>query len=123
MRAAFDARRRLAMALLDEIPALRYVRPQGAFYILIDVRGTGMDGGQFAGAALEEAHVALVPAASFGGGCARVCAHVLRRRRGGDPRGACAAEGLARRQEEGFACWINASAARASSMERGVPRM
>lgn len=55
---------------LDEIPALRYVRPQGAFYILIDVRGTGMDGGQFARRALEEAHVALVPAASFGGGCA-----------------------------------------------------
>ena len=70
MRAAFDARRRLAMALLDEIPALRYVRPQGAFYILIDVRGTGMDGGQFARRALEEAHVALVPAASFGGDCA-----------------------------------------------------
>ena len=70
MRAAFDARRRLAMALLDEIPALRYVRPQGAFYILIDVRGTGLDGGQFARRALEEAHVALVPAASFGGDCA-----------------------------------------------------
>ena len=69
MRQEFAARRDLAMQLLSAIPGLRCVQPEGAFYIMIDVSGAGMDGETFARRALEEAHVALVPAQAFGGGC------------------------------------------------------
>ena len=46
-----------------------YIKPEGAFYIMIDASGAGMDGETFARRALEEAHVAFVPAQAFGGGC------------------------------------------------------
>ena len=36
---------------------------------MIDASGAGMDGETFARRALEEAHVAFVPAQAFGGGC------------------------------------------------------
>ncbi len=67
MRREFDARRKLVMRLLDEIPSLSYVEPKGAFYIMIDVSRTGMDGETFAGKVLEEAGIAFVPAKAFGG--------------------------------------------------------
>lgn len=69
MRQEFAARRDLAMRLLDAIPGLNYIKPEGAFYIMIDASGTGMDGETFARRALEEAYVAFVPAQAFGGGC------------------------------------------------------
>lgn len=68
MRQEFDARRKLTMKLLDDIPTLKYVEPKGAFYIMIDVSGTGMDGETFAKKVLEEAYIAFVPAKAFGDG-------------------------------------------------------
>lgn len=57
----FKARRDAALALLDAAGA-RYVRPEGAFYLYVDV---GRDGGAFATELLSEHGVAVVPGAAF----------------------------------------------------------
>jgi len=62
MIAAFANRRTLIMKLLDEIPELSYVKPYGAFYIMVDVSWLGMTSTDFAQKLLEEKYVATVPA-------------------------------------------------------------
>jgi aspartate aminotransferase len=57
----FRARRDAATALLDAA-GVRYVRPDGAFYLYIDVGG---DGGAFATRLLDTQGVAVVPGAAF----------------------------------------------------------
>lgn len=57
---AFANRRKLIMKLLDEIPQLSYVKPYGAFYIMVDVSGLGMTSTEFAQKLLEEKYVATV---------------------------------------------------------------
>jgi aspartate/methionine/tyrosine aminotransferase len=70
MRDAFDARRKLMYALVSDIPGVRCVEPQGAFYVFpevteaIDGRWASTD--ELATVILEEAGVALVPGESFG---------------------------------------------------------
>ena len=76
MAYAFRRRRDLVCRLLGEIPGITFPRPQGAFYVFVDVsahygrplvRGrtvaTSVD---MAGYLLEEAKVAVVPGAAFG---------------------------------------------------------
>lgn len=55
-------RRKLVMQELDGIPGLSYIPPQGAFYIMVNVRGLGMSGSAFSEKLLEEKYVATVPA-------------------------------------------------------------
>ena len=69
MVAAFDRRRKLLMQGLDAIGNLEYIKPQGAFYIFIDVSKTGMDGDEFARRLLEERYVACVPGSKLGSHC------------------------------------------------------
>jgi aspartate aminotransferase len=57
----FRARRNAGVALLDAA-GVRYVRPDGAFYLYIDVGG---DGGAFATRLLDEQGVAVVPGDAF----------------------------------------------------------
>ena len=59
---------------LEDIPGLRIVNPEGAFYLFIDVTGTGMSDVQFADGALK-AGVQLIPASLITGGegFIRVC--------------------------------------------------
>ena len=52
---------------LEDIPGLRIVNPEGAFYLFIDVTGTGMSDVQFADGALK-AGVQLIPASLITGG-------------------------------------------------------
>lgn len=66
MIASFARRRKLIMSKLDEIEELSYVVPQGAFYIMVDVRGLGMSGTEFSHKLLEEKFVATVPAVGLG---------------------------------------------------------
>lgn len=66
---AFDVRRKLLMAGLDHLKGLDYTVPQGAFYMFIDVSGTGMDGDTFASRLLEEHYVACVPGSKLGSHC------------------------------------------------------
>ncbi len=70
MRQSFDNRRKLMYALVSDIPGIRCVEPQGAFYVFPDVsdtlRGRWGSTDELATVILEEAGVALVPGESFG---------------------------------------------------------
>jgi len=70
MRQAFDTRRKLMLSLVEDIPGVRCVEPQGAFYVFPDVtdamRGRWKKTDALATAILEEAGVALVSGESFG---------------------------------------------------------
>ena len=77
MKSSFDRRRRLIMKKLDEIPALSYVKPEGAFYIFVCVKG--IFGKSYRGSVINSAHeladilldaadVTVIPCESFGNG-------------------------------------------------------
>jgi aspartate/methionine/tyrosine aminotransferase len=61
MRDAYRRRRDHAVALLDDL-GVGYVRPAGAFYLMVDVG----EGDAFAERLLRERRVAVVPGAAFG---------------------------------------------------------
>ena len=63
---AFANRRRMIMAGLDAIDGLTYVKPYGAFYIMVDVSALGMSSMDFSMKLLEEKYVATVPAVGLG---------------------------------------------------------
>ncbi len=69
MRSAFKKRRDLAVDKLNKFAKLPFVRPQGAFYILMDV-GSFLKSGEsdldFCERLLEEHFVAMVPGSVFG---------------------------------------------------------
>ena len=75
MRKAFERRRNLILELAKDIPGLKVLEPQGAFYLFPDV--TAFFGKQYNGQVihnaddvvtfiLQEAHVALVSGSAFG---------------------------------------------------------
>ena len=66
MVSAFASRRQRILDLLLDIPGIRCVRPQGAFYVFPDISGFGLSSRDFAARLLDEKHVALVPGAAFG---------------------------------------------------------
>lgn len=65
-RHALAPRRALVLQGLEQIGLPVPVRPDGAFYVYIDVSGTGLDAMRFCQRALDEAHVALTPGHDFG---------------------------------------------------------
>lgn len=65
-RVELVARRELVLEGLAAIGLPVPVAPDGAFYVYIDVRGTGLDSWTFCERSLEEAHVALTPGRDFG---------------------------------------------------------
>ena len=69
MVGAFARRRQLILSGLDAIPQLSYVKPYGAFYVMVDVSKTGLTGQEFALRLLEEQFVATVPAIGLGDAC------------------------------------------------------
>jgi len=70
MRLAFDSRRKLMHGLVSDIPGVRCVEPQGAFYVFPEVsdtlHGRWETTSDLATAILETAGVALVAGESFG---------------------------------------------------------
>lgn len=65
MREVFKKRRELMMSLVREIPEIRYIRPDGAFYLFCDVSKLG-DSDVIAKKILDEVNVALIPGSGFG---------------------------------------------------------
>jgi aspartate/methionine/tyrosine aminotransferase len=65
MREAYRSRRDSALALLDGA-GVPYVRPGGAFYLMVDVAGSGRTSEAFALRLLREGRVAVVPGDAFG---------------------------------------------------------
>lgn len=64
--AEYDHRRRLWMQTLDSIP-LPFSEPQGAYYVFIDIRPTGLTSAEFVARAREEARLVFQPG-TIGGG-------------------------------------------------------
>ncbi|WP_347955159.1 pyridoxal phosphate-dependent aminotransferase [Gordonia aichiensis] len=65
-RAQLRRRRELVLDGLDRIGLNVPVRPDGAFYVYVDVTETGLTSTEFCETALEQAHVALTPGKDFG---------------------------------------------------------
>ena len=65
-RAILRRRREVVLDGLSRIGLPVPVIPDGAFYVYVDVSGTGLTASQFCDAALTQAHVALTPGKDFG---------------------------------------------------------
>ncbi len=65
MRDAYRARRDAVVEILRAHGLHRYT-PQGAFYILVDIRGSGLPSREFALRLLRERGVAVAPGSAFG---------------------------------------------------------
>ena len=68
MADSFHERRDVIHKLLDALPGVNVPKPEGAFYALCDITGTGMDDVEFATRALKEAKVQLIPGSLMQGG-------------------------------------------------------
>jgi len=66
MVAEFDARRRLVVSLLNELPGVICITPKGAFYAFPNVAATGLKAKPLASELLEKAGVAVVGGPDFG---------------------------------------------------------
>lgn len=62
----FRRRRGLAQAILVRQNCVGLIPAQGAMYLMLDIRATGMSGEAFANALLEECRIAVMPGESFG---------------------------------------------------------
>ncbi len=66
MATRFAARARIMHDMLDGVAGLAVNQPQAGMFALVDVRGTGLMGRDFAEGLLEAKAVAVMPGASFG---------------------------------------------------------
>jgi aspartate aminotransferase len=66
MRKAFAARAEEATALMNEIDGLSVVKPEGAFYLFVNIKDITDDSIEFCKELLQEVGVAVVPGIGFG---------------------------------------------------------
>jgi aspartate aminotransferase len=66
MVAEYQRRRDVIVAGLSAIPGITCRKPQGAFYVFPNIKGTGMTSSELANLILEKAGVALLPGSAFG---------------------------------------------------------
>ncbi len=66
MRQAFAERRQVIFELLDAVPGISCVKPDGAFYMFVNISKTGMNSLEFCDAFLEQQQVAVIPGIAFG---------------------------------------------------------
>ncbi|MEM9050400.1 MAG: aminotransferase class I/II-fold pyridoxal phosphate-dependent enzyme [Pseudomonadota bacterium] len=64
--AVYARRRALALDILGGANGLRMLPPQGAMYVFLDIRATGLSGKAFANRLLDEEEIAVMPGESFG---------------------------------------------------------
>ena len=62
----FNRRRKLALDILKDFPILSHIPPEGAMYLMLNVRTTGMSGLIFARKLLNDKKIAVMPGESFG---------------------------------------------------------
>ena len=62
----FNRRRQLALDILKDFPHLDHIPSQGAMYIMLNIRSTGMNGICFANELLDTEKIAVMPGESFG---------------------------------------------------------
>jgi aspartate aminotransferase len=66
MRDEFDLRRNYMVNRISAIPRVSVVKPQGAFYVLMNIGRLGLNSTNFADRLLSKHHVAVVPGVAFG---------------------------------------------------------
>jgi len=66
MRDEFSMRRDYMFDRITKIPNITAMKPQGAFYILVNISQLGLSSQNFADRLLSKANVAVVPGAAFG---------------------------------------------------------
>ena len=66
MLAEFDARRKLVVELLNQLPGVSCITPKGAFYAFLNISGTGLKAKQLASDLLEQTGVATIGGPDFG---------------------------------------------------------
>lgn len=66
MRVAFEKRRDLAYKLINDIDGLSVVKPDGAFYLFVNIKEISNDSMEFCKGLLEDVGVAVVPGVAFG---------------------------------------------------------
>ncbi|MDQ2092593.1 pyridoxal phosphate-dependent aminotransferase [Rhodalgimonas zhirmunskyi] len=64
--APFRRRRDIALSVLEGQNVVRAVPPDGAMYMMLDIRATGLSGQDFASRLLDERRIAVMPGESFG---------------------------------------------------------
>ena len=73
MHREYRERRDLVCSRINAMPGLACSWPEGSMFLLVDVRGTGLDGENFAWGLLDHGGVSLLPGTGFG---ASVTGHV-----------------------------------------------
>ncbi|WP_292656118.1 pyridoxal phosphate-dependent aminotransferase [Nitratifractor sp.] len=66
MRQAFEARMHEAVTLFNEIEGISVLKPQGAFYLFVNIKDISNDSMQFSQELLKRYGVAVVPGIGFG---------------------------------------------------------
>ncbi len=66
MRRAFEGRAKEAVELMNEIDGLSVLKPQGAFYLFVNIKDVSNDSIEFCKELLQEVGVAVVPGIGFG---------------------------------------------------------
>ena len=66
MRSAFESRADEAVKLFNEIEGLSVLKPQGAFYLFVNIKDISNDSIEFCKELLQETGVAVVPGIGFG---------------------------------------------------------
>jgi aspartate aminotransferase len=66
MRQAFALRRQVVLERLQQIPGLSCARPDGAFYVFVNISNTGLSSLEFCQQLLEQQQVATIPGLPFG---------------------------------------------------------
>lgn len=64
--APFRRRRAIAQTVLEGQNTVGLIPSQGAMYLMLDIRATGLSGDDFANALLDSEHIAVMPGESFG---------------------------------------------------------
>ena len=68
--ARYRRRRDIAVRALAGANAVRLAPPQGAMYVMLDIRATGLSGTDFGLSLLEAEHIAIMPGEGFGSAAA-----------------------------------------------------
>ncbi len=66
MLTAFTERRKIMLSAINSIPHITSVKPDGAFYVFVDISNTGMTSLNFCNKLLDEENVATIPGIAFG---------------------------------------------------------
>lgn len=69
MRDEFEKRRNLLVSKINAVEGLSCKSPKGTFYVLVNIKETGLKSEDFSYSLLEKAHVAVVPGITYGEAC------------------------------------------------------